>query len=103
VQAVRQPGDLAAHLARRAKQQLAALRGPTRRTRRTDPQQLSARELEVLTQLAAGRSNADIAAALHLSPRTVGHHVGSIFTKLGVDNRTQAAAHARRTHPAEEL
>jgi DNA-binding CsgD family transcriptional regulator len=88
--------------ARRAKQQLTALRGPTSRTRRTDPQQLSARELEVLTQLAAGRSNADIAAALHLSAKTVGHHVSSIFTKLGVDNRTQAAAYARRTQPADE-
>jgi DNA-binding NarL/FixJ family response regulator len=78
------------------------LRGSTRRTRHTDPQQLSVRECEVLNQLAAGRSNADIAAALRLSPKTVGHHLSSIFTKLGVDNRTQAAAHARRPHPTDE-
>jgi DNA-binding CsgD family transcriptional regulator len=88
--------------AQRAKQQLTTLRGRTRRIRRTDPQQLSARELEVLTHLAAGRSNAEIAAILHLSPKTVGHHVGAIFTKLGVDNRTQAAAHARQPHPVDE-
>jgi DNA-binding NarL/FixJ family response regulator len=52
----------------------------------------------VLTHLAAGRSNADIATTLHLSPRTVGHHVSAIFAKLGVENRTQAAAHAHRPH-----
>jgi DNA-binding NarL/FixJ family response regulator len=41
--------------------------------------------------LAAGRSDADIAAALHLSPKTVGHHVEAILAKLGVANRNQAA------------
>ncbi len=82
--------------AQRARQQLAALRGPTRGARRTDPQQLSAREREVLTHLAAGHSNADIAAILHLSPKTVGNHVSAIFAKLGVENRTQAAALAHR-------
>jgi DNA-binding CsgD family transcriptional regulator len=84
---------------RRAKRQLTALRGQTRRTRTlADPQQLSVREREVLTHLAAGHSNADIAATLHLSPRTVGHHVSAIFAKLGVENRTQAAAHVHRPH-----
>jgi DNA-binding NarL/FixJ family response regulator len=57
----------------------------------------------VLTQLAAGRSNADIAVALHLSTKTVGHHVNAIFIKLGVENRTQAAAHARRPDRPDEL
>ena len=87
---------------RRARQQLTVLRGPTPRARHIDPQQLSARESEVLTYLAAGRSNADIAAILHLSPKTVGHHVSAIFAKLGVENRTQAAAHVRRPHPVDE-
>jgi len=89
--------------ARRARRQLMVLRGPNRRSRTlADPQRLSVREREVLTQLAAGHSNAEIAAMLHLSPKTVGHHVSAIFTKLGVENRTQAAALAHRPGPMDE-
>jgi DNA-binding NarL/FixJ family response regulator len=51
---------------------------------------LSEREREVLTQLAAGRSNRDIAAALHLSPDTVKTHVARILRKLGASNRAEA-------------
>jgi DNA-binding CsgD family transcriptional regulator len=54
---------------------------------------LSARETDVLRLLATGRSNAEIAAELFVSKRTVEHHVGAIFAKLGV--RTRAAAMAR--------
>ncbi|WP_372515268.1 LuxR C-terminal-related transcriptional regulator [Mycobacterium paraense] len=50
----------------------------------------------MLTLIAAGHSDADIATKLSLSRKTVGHHVESILTKLGADNRTQAAAHARQ-------
>lgn len=86
--------------ARRARQRLTQLRGPTRRTRRTDinadPDGLSRREREVLTLIAAGHSDADIAATLSISRKTAGHHVEAILAKLGVDNRTQAAAHARQ-------
>lgn len=46
------------------------------------------------TRVAAGCSDADIAAGLHLSPRTVNHRVQSILTKLDVKNRVQATAHA---------
>jgi DNA-binding CsgD family transcriptional regulator len=92
--------------ARRAQQRLAALRGPTRRSGRTDaladPHGLTGREREVLELLTAGRSNADIAAALHISPKTVGHHVSAIITKLGVENRTHAAAHALQRQPTTE-
>jgi DNA-binding CsgD family transcriptional regulator len=92
--------------ARRAQQQLTRLRGPTRRSRRADvladPHGLTRREREVLELLAAGRSDTDIAAALHISRKTVGHHVSAIITKLGVDNRTQAAAHTRQPHPTTE-
>lgn len=86
--------------ARRARQRLTELRGPTPRSRRADihadPDGLSRREREVLTLIAAGHSDADIATKLSISRKTVGHHVGSILTKLGVENRTQAAAQARQ-------
>jgi hypothetical protein len=40
------------------------------------------------------------AAALHISPKTVGHHVAAIFAKLGAQNRTQAVAHALQDRAA---
>ena len=55
---------------------------------------LSARELEVLRQVAAGRSNREIAAALYLTEGTVKNHVTSVLTKLDVRDRTQAALRA---------
>lgn len=55
---------------------------------------LSAREVEVLDLIAAGRSNAEIAGALVVSPKTAKNHVSSILTKLGC-TRTEAVARAR--------
>ena len=57
---------------------------------------LSARELEVLPLLAAGRSNTEIADILVISPRTVGTHVSHILHKLGATRRAQVAGLARR-------
>jgi len=57
---------------------------------------LTPRELEVLPLLVVGRSNAEIAAELRLSPRTVGVHVSRILHKLGATRRTEAAEIARR-------
>jgi DNA-binding NarL/FixJ family response regulator len=57
--------------------------------------QLTAREHEVLDLIAAGRSNADLAAALVLSPKTVRNHVSNIFTKLHVADRSAAIVRAR--------
>jgi DNA-binding NarL/FixJ family response regulator len=51
---------------------------------------LTSREQTVFTQLAAGRSNREIAAELHLSDGTVKIHVGRILTKLGLRDRVQA-------------
>jgi DNA-binding NarL/FixJ family response regulator len=56
---------------------------------------LSAREREVLTLLAQGRRNQEIAAALYLSPKTVRNLVSSILAKLQVADRTQAMLRAR--------
>lgn len=87
--------------ARRAQQRLEALRGPTHRgpgaKTLADPNGLTRRERQVLELLTAGESDAQIAAALHISPKTAGGHVSSILVKLGVTNRTQAATQARQT------
>lgn len=53
---------------------------------------LTQREAEVLSWIARGKSNRDIAAILALSPRTVDKHLEVVFTKLQVENRTAAAA-----------
>lgn len=73
-------------------------RGPLPSTR-TNPAHLTDRQLEVLTLVREGRGNADIAAVLHLSPRTVEHHVAGIFTKLGVATRAEAVARSAELHP----
>lgn len=57
---------------------------------------LSSRELEVLRLMSEGKSNPQIAVALHLSLSTVKTHVRSIFGKLGVEHRLQAAVIALR-------
>jgi DNA-binding NarL/FixJ family response regulator len=57
---------------------------------------LSPRELDVLRQLVAGRTNAEIGAALFISSRTATTHVSHILAKLGVASRTEAAAWAIR-------
>ena len=54
---------------------------------------LSTREREVLDLLVAGRSNAHIAGALHLSEKSVKNHVTRIFDKLGVASRGEAVAY----------
>ena len=58
--------------------------------------ELSDRELEVLRLIASGLSNADIAARLVLSEKTVKGHVGNILGKLQLADRTQAAVLAWR-------
>ena len=58
--------------------------------------QLTARELEVLRLVGAGRANKEIAAELDISERTARTHVSNILRKLGLSSRTQAALWAVR-------
>ena len=55
---------------------------------------LTARELEVLRLVAAGKTNRTVAADLFLSEKTVARHVSNIFVKLGVSSRAAATAYA---------
>jgi DNA-binding CsgD family transcriptional regulator len=94
---------LAAHIAdaalrtafqERAATYLQAQAGPPARARRTGPGGLTAREAEVATLVARGRSNKEIAQALYLGERTVETHVTNILSKLGFESRAQIAAWA---------
>ncbi len=66
---------------------------PRERKHLDDP--LSERELEVLTLLASGRTNPEIARDLFVSVGTVKSHTGNIYRKLGARNRAEALARAR--------
>ncbi|MEV4399317.1 response regulator transcription factor [Nonomuraea sp. NPDC049607] len=63
---------------------------------RPAPDGLTERERDVLTLIAEGLSNRQIAARLHISPSTAGVHVSHILAKLGATARTEAAAIAFR-------
>jgi DNA-binding NarL/FixJ family response regulator len=70
---------------------------------------LSAREIEVMSLIAGGHTNGEIAAHLFLAEKTVKNHVRRIYSKLGVHNRSAAIAHwvssrtPQRTHATENL
>jgi DNA-binding CsgD family transcriptional regulator len=68
----------------------------TRGRRHANPAGLSAREVEVIEQLAVGRTNRQIAEDLFISPHTVSYHLRAIFAKTGVANRTEAVSYAHR-------
>ncbi|HKU95681.1 MAG TPA: helix-turn-helix transcriptional regulator, partial [Vineibacter sp.] len=69
-------------------------RGPRPATRQ-NPHGLTAREMQILGCLADGLSNGQIGARLHVSPKTVDHHVSSVLAKLGVATRGEATRLAR--------
>jgi HD-GYP domain-containing protein (c-di-GMP phosphodiesterase class II) len=72
----------------------AAGQEPPRRAPTTRPAGLTEREIEVLRLIARGHSNRQVAARLSISPKTAGHHVGHIYTKIGVSTRPAAALFA---------
>jgi two-component system, NarL family, response regulator len=63
---------------------------------RTPNSDLSTRELEVLEQLVAGKSNKEIATKLGITEATVKSHVSTILLRMNVEDRTQAAVTALR-------
>ncbi len=67
-----------------------------RRSTRENPAGLTGRELEVLTLVASGLRNAEIAARLVVSEKTVDHHVSAVLRKLDVRSRGQASVQALR-------
>jgi ATP/maltotriose-dependent transcriptional regulator MalT len=72
--------------------------GPPRRSRH--PAGLTTREVEVLGLIAEGRSNKEIAAQLHLSPKTISRHLTNIYNKIDVTSRSGATAFAFEHHLA---
>jgi DNA-binding CsgD family transcriptional regulator/tetratricopeptide (TPR) repeat protein len=68
---------------------------------RAHPLGLTRREQEVLDLICAGRTNAEIAAALVISVRTAGHHVSAVLAKLGVSTRHAAAILATASSPPQ--
>jgi DNA-binding NarL/FixJ family response regulator len=73
--------------------------GP-RRTTRANPAGLTRRQLDVLTLLGEGLTNAEIAQRLVVSTRTVEHHVAAVLMKLGARTRREAARRAAEFNPA---
>jgi DNA-binding NarL/FixJ family response regulator len=84
------------HIASKVLQQLRAT-GKEPDMERTIRAELSAREIEVLKLIANGKDNAQIAAELHISPKTVKNHISNILMKLQIQNRIQAAVYAVRS------
>ena len=80
------------------RQKLRALgvRGP-RESTRANPFGLTEREIEILRLIDEGLRNAEIAARLYVSPKTVDHHVSSVLSKTGAKNRRDAARQFRES------
>jgi DNA-binding NarL/FixJ family response regulator len=64
------------------------------RQARAYPDNLTAREAEVLRRLAGGKTNNEIAEELHVSVRTVERHIANIYAKIGARGRANATAYA---------
>jgi DNA-binding CsgD family transcriptional regulator len=71
---------------------------PHPRSSSTYPASLTAREVEVLRLVAQGFTNAEVAAQLVVSPRTVNFHLTSIYSKIGVSSRNAATRYAIEQH-----
>lgn len=82
---------------------LSRVREAERRAEEDAFRELSDREMDVLTHLAKGRTNAEIASLLNLSEKTVGNYVSNMFEKLHLNNRIELAAYAYEHHLFERM
>jgi HD-GYP domain-containing protein (c-di-GMP phosphodiesterase class II) len=71
-----------------------AAAGHKRRKRRSRPGALTPREVEVLTLIARGATNRQVASALNITPKTAGTHIERIYTKIGASTRATATLFA---------
>jgi DNA-binding CsgD family transcriptional regulator len=74
-----------------------------RHTTRVHPNGLTPREVDVFKLLQQGLRNSDIAERLHISPKTVDHHVSAILGKLGVHSRREVAGHRAEPQRGESI
>jgi DNA-binding NarL/FixJ family response regulator len=74
----------------------------TRPEKKKDEVRLTRREIDVLDLLVKGNTNKEMADSMFISEKTVKNHLTSIFRKLGVKDRTQAAIFALKNHIVEE-
>jgi LuxR family maltose regulon positive regulatory protein len=100
IQMVRQSGSIGAHLTSYLNRLVSG--SQTARQDRLAPgfrvqalHALSPRETDILTLIAGGLSNKEIARSLYIGPETVKSHLKSVFTKLGVEKRAQAVSRAQ--------
>ena len=82
---------------------LSRVREAERRAEEDAFRELSDREMDVLTHLAKGRTNAEIASLLNLSEKTGGNYVSNMFEKLHLNNRIELAAYAYEHHLFERM
>ncbi len=85
-------------LAAQALHEPVASQSPAPLHREVGPSHLTEREIEVLRLLARGHTDAQIAEALVISPRTVHAHLRSIYSKLGLSSRFAAIRYVLDTH-----
>jgi DNA-binding CsgD family transcriptional regulator/tetratricopeptide (TPR) repeat protein len=92
----------AAGWAERAQTELKASGQTLRKRSMPDSEQLTPSELQVALRVAEGLTNREVAAAIFLSPKTVEHHLSSIYRKLGVRSRTELARRMAEGEPEAE-
>jgi DNA-binding NarL/FixJ family response regulator len=82
---------------------LARVRELDRKSEEDAFRDLSDREMDVLTHVARGKTNAEIGKILNLSEKTVGNYIGTIFEKLHLNNRIELAIYAVEHHIFERM
>jgi DNA-binding CsgD family transcriptional regulator len=83
----------------RAQAELKASGQTLRKRSMPDSEQLTPSELQVALRVAEGLTNREVAAAIFLSPKTVEHHLSSIYRKLGIRSRTELARRMAESAP----